>query len=143
MILFLQYRFVNLFSLTIARLEVTGEGNFSMWEYLFSVHTGLGWVGGAAGLTGDLLYIILIILVVCSLPCVRRKGFFEIFYWTHNLFFPWFILLILHATHFWIWFILPAVLYILERILRSKLIKLARYGRTYIQKGFLLPSRVS
>ena len=102
----------------------------------------LGAHWSAAGLTGDLLYAILIILVVCSLPCVRRKGFFEIFYWTHNLFFPWFILLILHATHFWIWFILPAVLYILERILRSKLIKLARYGRTYIQKGFLLPSRV-
>ena len=126
-----------------AYLEVKGGSNISMWQYVFWVNTGLGWVGGAAGLTGVLLFIILIIMVACSLPFVRRKGYFEVFYWTHNLFILWYILLILHATHFWIWFIVPGLLYVLERILRSKVIKLARYGRTYIQKGFLLPSRVS
>ena len=66
----------------------------------------------------------------------------KVFYWTHNLFVPWFILLILHGTDFWKWFIVPGLVYILERILRSKWVKLARYGRTYIQEGILLPSKV-
>ena len=68
--------------------------------------------------------------------------FVQVFYWTHNLFFLWYILLILHGGDFWKWFLVPAILYILERILRSKWVKLARYGRTYIQEGILLPSKV-
>lgn len=54
----------------------------------------------------------------------------------------WYVLLILHATHFWKWFLGPGILYILERILRSKWVKLARFGRIYIQEGLLLPSKV-
>ena len=114
-----------------------------MWHYIFWIRTGLGWVGGAAGLTGVLLTIILAVMVVFSLPCVRRKGFFEVFYWTHNLFILWYILLLLHATHFWKWFLVPGLAYIIEMILRSKVIKLARYGRTYVQEGILLPSKVA
>ena len=67
----------------------------------------------------------------------------QVFYWTHNLFVVWYIFLILHATDFWKWFIGPGLIYILERILRSRWVKLARYGRTYIQEGILLPSKVS
>ena len=126
-----------------AILEVTGQGELPMWHYIFWIQTGLGWVGGAAGLTGVLLTIILAVMVVFSLPCVRRKGFFEVFYWTHNLFILWYILLILHATHFWKWFLVPGLAYIIEMILRSKVIKLARYGRTYVQEGILLPSKVA
>ena len=121
---------------------MTESSNISMWQYLFSVNTTLGWVGGAAGLTGNFLIVVVTIMVICSLPCVRRKGYFEVFYWTHNMFFPWYIVLILHGEHVWKWLIVPALLYLIERILRSKLIKLARYGRTYIQKGYLLPSKV-
>ena len=54
----------------------------------------------------------------------------------------WYIFLILHASHFWKWFLVPAILYIIERILRSKWVKIARFGRTYIQEGILLPSKV-
>ena len=43
------------------------------------MRTGLGWVGGAAGLTGDCLIILLGIMVLCALPCVRRKGYFEVY----------------------------------------------------------------
>lgn len=64
------------------------------------------------------------------------------FYWTHQLFVVWYIFLILHAPHFWKWFLVPAILYIIERILRSKWVKIARFGRTYIQEGILLPSKV-
>ena len=58
--------------------SMTPEG-LPLWQYFFFVRTGLGWVYGTAGLTGDLLAIILIIMVLCSLPVVRRKGFFEVY----------------------------------------------------------------
>ena len=113
-----------------------------MWEYLFSYGT-IGWVGGTAGLTGVILLLILLIMFTCSLPIVRRKGKFEIFYWSHKLFVIWYIVLILHGPHFWKWFIGPAVIYITERILRSKILKIIQYGRTYIEEVNLLPSKVS
>ncbi len=127
----------------IALLDVNDEiVNGTIWENLFSVDTSLGWVGGAAGLTGWLLIILLMVISFCALPCVRRKGFFEVFYWTHNLFVIWYILLILHGPHVWKWLIFPATLYIIEWISRLKIVKLARYGRVYIQEGLPLPSDV-
>ena len=123
-------------------LDDDTQSNHSMWEYLFSVGT-IGWIGGTAGLTGILLLLILFIMFICSLPIVRRKGKFEVFYWTHNLFVFWYIILILHSPHFWKWFIGPAVIYITERILRSKIVKFIHYGRTYIEEVNLLPSKVS
>jgi hypothetical protein len=68
---------------------------------------------------------------------------FKVFYWTHNLFIPWYILLILHGTHFWKWFLAPALVYIIERIIRSKWVELARYGRFYITAASNLPSKVN
>ncbi len=134
-----------LFFFSIARLELTGQlvNTSSAVEFLFWVNTPFGLVGGAAGLTGWILTIILTIIFLCALPCVRRKGLFEVFYWTHNLFVIWYIALILHGPVFWCWFIGPAVIYIIERILRSKFFKLARYGRTYVEEGIILPSNVS
>ena len=69
--------------------------------------------------------------------------FVQVFYWTHNLFIPWYILLILHGTHFWKWFLVPALVYIIERIIRSKWVELARYGRFYITAASNLPSKVN
>ena len=54
-------------------------GSLPLWEYFFFVNTGVGWVYGTAGLTGVLLIIILAIMVLCSLSCVRRNGFFEVY----------------------------------------------------------------
>ena len=113
-----------------------------MWKYLFYWKTPVGWVGGTAGLTGDILLIILLAIFIFALPCVRTRGYFEVFYWTHNLFIPWYIALVLHGTNFWKWLLVPGLFYIFERILRSKWVKLARYGRTYIQEVSLLPSKV-
>ena len=143
-------------------------GSLPWWQYFFYVNTGLGWVYGTAGLTGVFLIIILLIIVMFSLKVVRKKGFFEVaillvygdtycsrfhyfhscyylyqvFYWTHNLFIPWYILLILHGTHFWKWFLVPALVYIIERIIRSKWVELARYGRFYIKAASNMPSKV-
>ena len=130
--------------LILGRIELDDDvqSNYSMWEYLFSYGT-IGWVGGTAGLTGVILLLILFVMFICSLPIVRRKGKFEVFYWSHNLFVIWYIALILHGPHFWKWFIGPAVIYITERILRSKILKFIQYGRTYIEEVNLLPSKVS
>jgi len=49
-----------------------------LWEYFFYYDTGFGWVYGTAGITGVVLLIFLVIMVLCSLPCVRRKGYFEV-----------------------------------------------------------------
>lgn len=118
------------------------ETNFTMWMYLFGVGTDLGWVGGMAGLTGFLLLIIIAIMFICALPFIRRSGHFQVFYWTHNLYIVWYIILILHGPNFWKWFAIPATIYIGEFILRLKIIRLVRYGKTYIEEGILLPSKV-
>ena len=60
-----------------ALLSLKPDG-LPLWKYFFYVQTGLGWVYGTAGLTGCCLLIILTIMVLCSLPCVRRKGYFEV-----------------------------------------------------------------
>ena len=54
----------------------------------------------------------------------------------------WWILLILHAQNFWKWFIVPALIYLLERILRLRLVNKARYGKTFVKQGLVLPSNV-
>ncbi|XP_053387111.1 NADPH oxidase 5-like [Mercenaria mercenaria] len=114
-----------------------------MWEVLFTAKAGVGYVGGSAFITGWLLDIVLTVLVVCSLPFVRRGGHFQVFYWTHMLYVPFWILVILHGPQFWKWFIVPGVIFILEKISRSKFIKMARYGDTYIEEINLLPSGVT
>ena len=60
----------------IVLLSLMDDG-LQYWQYLFTVHTGFGWVGGAAGLTGLTLLAILLIMVIFSLPIVRNKGFFQ------------------------------------------------------------------
>jgi hypothetical protein len=60
-----------------ALLSFTPDG-LPLWKYFFSVRTGLGWVGGTAGLTGDSLVVVLGVMVLCSLPWVRRKGYFQV-----------------------------------------------------------------
>ena len=59
------------------------------------------------------------------------------------LYVPFWILVILHGPHFWKWFVGPGALFVLEKIFRSKLIKMARYGDTFIEEVNLLPSGVS
>lgn len=43
---------------------------------------------------------------------------FQVFYWTHLLYIPFWVLLFFHGPNFWKWFIIPGVIYIVERILR-------------------------
>ncbi|XP_006823383.1 NADPH oxidase 5-like [Saccoglossus kowalevskii] len=106
------------------------------------LNLGFKWNDNLANLTGLLLVIILIIIVACSLPFVRRNGYFQLFYWTHQLIFLLWAVLIAHAPYFWIWFLFPGILYVMERILRTKCIKRSNYGKTYIKTAKTLPSKV-
>lgn len=58
------------------------------------------------------------------------------------LYIPFWILLIIHAEVFWYYFILPFTVFIIEKILGSRLIKKARYGDIFITEVGLLPSGV-
>ncbi len=64
------------------------------------------------------------------------------FYWTHLLHYPFWILLILHGPSFWKWFIAPAVLYILVETIPKIRLRWTHEGRTFIESAVLLPSSV-
>ncbi|XP_046846021.1 NADPH oxidase 5-like [Xenia sp. Carnegie-2017] len=119
------------------------NATLAVWEYLFTTRGKQGWFENLAGITGVILILILVIMGIFSLPFVRRSGHFEIFYWTHHLFIAFWILIILHAPNFWKWIIVPGILYIVERIIRLRWFNLARYGRTFIEEGITLPSKVT
>lgn len=121
---------------------VTPEKNMTAVDILFTQKANMGWVAGTAYITGWPILGILIIMTICSLPFVRRGGHFEVFYWTHMLYVPFWIILIIHAEVFWYYLILPLTMFIIEKILGSRLIKKARYGDIFITEVGLLPSGV-
>ncbi|KAJ8708509.1 hypothetical protein PYW07_010634 [Mythimna separata] len=112
-------------------------------NYTLTEKPGLfGMVGGCANPTGVALAAILLVMFVCSQPFIRRGGSFEIFYWTHLLYVPFWLLLLMHAPNFWKWFVVPGTIYVSERIMRLAWMRSER-GKTYISSGILLPSRVT
>ncbi|XP_022126952.2 NADPH oxidase 5 [Pieris rapae] len=131
------------FSVIVVNDPVLNANNYTLWEWIGSTKPGLfGLVGGCANPTGLALCFTLFILATCSRPAVRRGGCFEIFYFTHLLYIPFWVLLLFHAPNFWKWFIAPGTIYILERVLRLTWMRSER-GKSYIASGILLPSRVT
>lgn len=129
-------------SIAIYVQTVTPEKNLTAVDILFTQKAEEGWVASTAYITGWPILGILIIMIICSLPFVRRGGHFEVFYWTHMLYVPFWILLIIHAEVFWYYFIVPFTVFIIEKIWGSRLIKKARYGDIFITEVGLLPSGV-
>ncbi|KAG8222079.1 hypothetical protein J437_LFUL000523 [Ladona fulva] len=128
---------------SVVNHPVLNKANWTTWEWLGTDKPGLfGLIPGEANPTGIALCFILLVMFICSQPFVRRTGCFEIFYWTHLLYVPFWIIVIIHAPNFWKWFIGPGVIYILERGWRLVNQRARRLGRTYISSGVLLPSRV-
>ena len=76
--------------------------------------------GTSAGLTGLLLSITFIVMWVCALDVVRRRGHFELFYFTHFGFVLWFLFALLHGPVFWQWATLPILGYVAERLIRLR-----------------------
>ncbi|XP_076282347.1 NADPH oxidase isoform X2 [Lasioglossum baleicum] len=117
--------------------------NYTLNEWLLTSRPGLfGLIHGYANPTGIILIIILSVITLSSMPFVRRRGRFEIFYWSHLLYIPFWILTILHGPNFWKWFIGPGTLYLIERIHRIAWSR-SELGKTYISSGLLLPSKVT
>ncbi|CAN8027833.1 unnamed protein product, partial [Ixodes persulcatus] len=126
--------------LNFARLS---EGDWHVFSlYTFTTHHDIGWVGGAASITGWVLLAVLLVMFLCSLPCVRRSGRFEVFYYSHLLYTVFWFFLILHAPNFWKWFLVPGLLLCIEMLVRACRF-FSSYGKTTVMKGVILPSKVA
>ncbi|XP_071097928.1 NADPH oxidase 5-like [Haliotis cracherodii] len=126
-----------------AVMVAESQYNLTVPAFIFTTQADLGWVAGFAPLSGVLLVVVFVIMFICSMPFVRRSGYFQVFYWTHMLYVIFWVFLILHARHFWKWFLVPGAMFILEKISRSKVIKRISYGNTFITEINLLPSQVT
>lgn len=100
-----------------------------------------GLVPGWANPTGVVLLAVLVVMFVCSMKWVRKGGYFEVFYWSHLLYVFYWVLLILHAPNFWKWFIVPCILFIVEKVFRFAK-SLSDEGKAWVTMGVVLPSRV-
>jgi DMSO/TMAO reductase YedYZ heme-binding membrane subunit len=97
---------------------------------MFTTAAELGWVNQSATITGCILFVLLTLMVICSLQCIRqRSGCYQLFRYTHYLFWPIFILLVIHSPNFWKWAIGPMTLFFIEKIYLFKR-HIPKYGRT-------------
>ncbi|XP_052870850.1 NADPH oxidase 5-like, partial [Anopheles cruzii] len=131
------------FTTIVVNDPVINANNYTTAEWLFTARPGLfGLIGGVANPTGIALAVILLVMFICSQPFVRRGGSFEVFYWTHLLYIPFWILVLFHGPNFWKWFIVPGMIYLVERTIRLVWMR-TEHGKTYISSGLLLPSKVT
>ena len=112
-------------------------------ELLFTTKSKIGWIWAAAMPTGWLLILILVIMVFFSMPFIRKRGLFQVFYLTHWLHIFYFILVFIHAPNFWKWFLLPFLLLVFERLFTCFRVQSTKFGDTYIRDVRLLSSKVS
>ena len=57
------------------------NGTVVYWEYLLTMKSGVGYVGpGFAFISGVILDVVLLIMVICSLPVIRKNGYFQVTY---------------------------------------------------------------
>ncbi|OCT86723.1 hypothetical protein XELAEV_18020412mg [Xenopus laevis] len=125
---------INFINLT----EKTGAYRF--WEYLLTIRPGIGWISGTASITGILLQLLICLMLLFSSTFVRKGGYFEVFYWTHLSYIWIWILLFLHTPKFWKWFLVPGLLFLLEKLFGAAV---SRTGDVYISEVNLLPSKVT
>ncbi len=111
-------------------------GAYTYAEWMFTVRPGLfGLLPGWANPTGVLLEFIMIIIFFSSLECVRRGGYFNLFYYFHLLYWPFMVLLVLHAPNYSYFFLIPGIFMVLH------VIRKIFYGHlaSYVTTGILLP----
>uniref|UniRef100_A0A4W5QI07 NADPH oxidase 5 n=1 Tax=Hucho hucho TaxID=62062 RepID=A0A4W5QI07_9TELE len=80
------------------------------------------------------------LMVVCSSTFVRRSGHFEVFYWSHLSYVWVWALLVVHCANFWKWFVVPGVIFLLEKLVG---VAVSHMGGLYIVEVNLLPSKVT
>nr|XP_046251048.1 NADPH oxidase 5 isoform X1 [Scatophagus argus] len=121
-------------------VQLSESSEFSLWEYLLTTRPGIGWVKGTASVTGVVLQVVICLMVLCSSTFVRRSGHFEVFYWSHLSYVWVWSLLMVHCANFWKWFVVPGLVFLLEKIVG---IAVSRMGGLYIVEVNLLPSKVT
>ncbi|XP_074657315.1 NADPH oxidase 5-like [Tubulanus polymorphus] len=124
------------------------DEHFTYYDYLLTTKPGLGWVYGTASITGLALLALLALIVTCALPCVRGRGRFQLFFWTHFLHWPFMVVNVLHAPDFWKWFIVPGVYYLIEYVIgmrpcRTKQWRRGRTSNAFVTQARILPSGVT
>ncbi|XP_013406457.1 NADPH oxidase 5-like [Lingula anatina] len=124
-------------------IMVAPSMNITVAEALFTTKSQVGWVAGTACPTGWALLVLIIIMFIGAQSFVRRRGHFELFYFSHILYAPTLILLVIHGPSFWKWFVAPGAIFVVEKLYRFKWIRRLAYGRTFVQEGILLPSKVT
>ncbi|RUS74261.1 hypothetical protein EGW08_017980, partial [Elysia chlorotica] len=118
---------------------ISDNSNLTVPEIIFTTRADIGWIYGLAPVTGVALLVILVVMVVAARPCVRRTGHFQIFYWTHKLYFAYFLLCLIHAENFWKWMVAPALVFCVDKMVTY----IRRSGGTKITSFYLLPSEVT
>ncbi|TRY74386.1 hypothetical protein TCAL_04607 [Tigriopus californicus] len=132
----------NNIPLSAFKAPVPANSSYSFSDWLFTAQPRLfGTIGGVANPTGVALVAIFLVMFFCSMKWVRKGGYFEVFYWTHLLYVFYWMLLILHAPNFWKWFIVPCILYVIEKVYRVGN-SLSNKGKSWVTTGVVLPSRV-
>jgi hypothetical protein len=79
-----------------------------------------------SGLTGVLLFVVMIIIFVFAHPIIRKKAY-KFFWSTHSLYIVLYILCLVHglarltgAPRFWLFFIGPGIIYTLDKVSLSQ-----------------------
>jgi hypothetical protein len=93
---------------------------FNLWkanETTLTLFYFWGW-GGTDYLTGAIITFAMFIIYTAAFQSVRNANF-EIFFAAHHWFIVFFFFLFLHGPVFIYWSIIPVVLYVIERYLRS------------------------
>lgn len=109
----------------------------SYWIALFTDKVNLGYPTGVVDL------VLLLVILVFTLSCVRKRGHFQLFYFFHLLSIPFLLIMLLHGKQFWKWVFVPAVMYTVEKILRYRKVRSHKFGDTHIKEATLLPSKVT
>ncbi|EFX85024.1 hypothetical protein DAPPUDRAFT_1878, partial [Daphnia pulex] len=112
----------------------------NMRDYLFDKTA--GWIPGIVTPSGFAILFLLLIMGLFSHRLVRKSGRFELFYWTHMLCLPFFLLMIMHAGNVWKWLIGPLCLFGAEIGYRIGFICCSERGRTKVTSLQLLPNQV-
>ncbi|CAD0205709.1 unnamed protein product [Chrysodeixis includens] len=126
------------FSLIVIHDPKLNAGNYTLAEWLLTQKPRMfGLVAGCANPTGIALAVILLVMFVCSQTFIRRGGSFEVFYWSHLLYVPFWLLLLFHGPNFWKWFVVPGTIYLSERIMRLVWMRIAMSSGHYKKPRFL------
>ena len=118
-----------------------GPWTYHEWMLTTRPHM-LGLVQGFANPTGLVLMATMFVIFVCSLPCIRRRGHFEVFYFSHLLYWAYFPLLILHAPICWKLIVVPGSIWLVDKVARIAVVNFST-GKTTIKAGVILPSEVT